>query len=134
MAHTQNRATTLSHVRHFAQALFLKLRIADCQHLVHYQNFRIEMRRYGKGEPNIHARRVALHRRLDKFLYASEIDDLIELARDLGASHAKDRTIEIDVLAAGQLGVESGADLEQRRSSPAEADLPARRLGDAAQK
>ena len=36
------------------------------------------------------------------------------LPADLGAPHAEDGAVEEDVLAAGQLGVEAGADLEQR--------------------
>ena len=34
---------------------------------------------------------------------------------DLGAAHAEDGAVEIDVLAAGQFGMKTGADLEQAR-------------------
>ena len=54
-----------------------------------------------------------------------ELDDLVELAADLRRAHAEDGAVEEDVLAAGQLGVEAGADLEQRADAAADAD-PAR--------
>ena len=34
---------------------------------------------------------------------------------DLGAAQAVDRAIQVDVLAAGQIALEAGADLQQRR-------------------
>ena len=43
-----------------------------------------------------------------------EVDDLVELAVDLGRPHPEDRAVQIDVLAAGQVGVESRPDLQKR--------------------
>ena len=57
--------------------------------------------------------RVALDRRVEELLDLGEGDDLVELARDLARRHAEDRAVEEDVLAAGELGVKAGADLEQ---------------------
>ena len=55
-----------------------------------------------------------------------EGDDLVELSANLGAAHAEDRAVQKDVLAAGQLGMKAGADLEQRADAPAESSaLPA---------
>ena len=45
----------------------------------------------------------------------------------------EDRAVEEDVLAAGQLGVEAGADLEQAGDAAAEVDAAVGRLGDAAE-
>ena len=69
----------------------------------------------GDGEPeaHLHAARVALDGRVEELLDLRELDDLVELAGDLGPPHAEDRAAQVDVLAAGQLGVEAGADLEQ---------------------
>ena len=78
------------------------------------------MRRHGEREPHVHAAGVALHRRVEELLDLGERDDLVELARDLGAAHAEDGAVEEDVLAAGQLRVEAGADLEQARHAAAE--------------
>ena len=41
-------------------------------------------------------------------------DDLVEALIDLALRHAEDGTVQVDVLATRQLGVEAGAELEQR--------------------
>ena len=78
------------------------------------QDLGLEVRRDGEREPHVHAARVALDRRVEEPLDPGELDDLVELASDLGRAHAEDRAVEVDVLAAGELGVKAGADLEQR--------------------
>ena len=39
----------------FPKTFLLKFRIADRQHLIDDQNFRLEMRRHSEREPHIHA-------------------------------------------------------------------------------
>ena len=70
-----------------------------------------------KPEAHVHARRVALHRRVDEVADAGELDDAFELVGDLPAPHAEDRAAQIDVLAAGQLGMEARPDFDQRRQA-----------------
>ena len=113
MADEQDRASAARDLGHLAEAFLLKLGIADRQHLVDDQNLGLQMRRDREGEPNIHAAGVALDRRIEKFLDLGKGDDLVELASDLGAAHAEDGAVEIDVLASGELGMKAGADLEQ---------------------
>ena len=84
----------------------------------------------GEGEPHRHAARVALDRRVEEALDVGEGDDLVEAAADLGAAHAEDRAVEEDVLAAGQLGVEAGPDLEQRADAAGHVGPARGRLGD----
>ena len=67
----------------------------------------------GEGEADVHARGVALDRGVEEFLDLGEGDDLVEFAADLGAGHAEDGAVQVDVLAAGQFGVKAGADFEQ---------------------
>src|SRR5438094_7302021 len=69
-------------------------------------------------------------RRLQESFDLGEGDDLVELAIDLAPLHTEDRAIEIDVLAAGQLGVEAGADFEQTADAAGDLDLALGRLGD----
>ena len=64
---------------------------------------------------------------------AGEVDDLVELAVDLGLFHAEDRAVEVDVFAAGQFGVEAGADFEEGADAAAHPDFAFGRLGDAAE-
>jgi hypothetical protein len=52
-------------------------------------------------------------------------------AGDLRAAHAQNRAVEEDVLAAGQLGVEAGAYLQQRADPAADPAPAAGGLGDA---
>ena len=76
----------MRHVAHLAQALLLERRVADRQHLVHQQDLRLQVRGDGEGQPHVHAARVALDRRVEELLDLGEGDDLVELARDLGAA------------------------------------------------
>ncbi len=71
-----------------------------------------------------------LHRRVEELLHLGKGHDLVELARDLRALHPQDRAVQIDVLAAGELGMEAGADLQQRPNAAADLRAPLRRLRD----
>ena len=51
-------------------------------------------------------------------------------SRIVRALEAVDRAVEVDVLAAGEVGVEAGAELEQRADAPAGLDAPGGRLDD----
>ena len=92
------------------------------------QDLRLEVGGDGEGQPHIHAARVALDRRVDEPVDLGERDDLVELASDLAAAHAEDRAVEVDVLPAGQLGVEAGADLQQA-ADPARGSRRGRSVG-----
>ena len=84
------------------------------------------MRGDGEGEPHVHPAGVALDRRVEEPLDLGEGDDLVELAADLAPAHAEDGAVEEDVLPAGELRVEAGADLEQRcRPGPSISARPA---------
>src|SRR5581483_9851544 len=86
-----------------------------------------------EGETQVHARRVALQRRVEEPLHAGEGDDLLEPALDLPPLHAEDGAVEVDVLAPRELGVEARADLEQGAHAPAGARQARGGLGDARQ-
>ena len=58
--------------------------------------------------------RVGADRPVDRVLDLGERDDLVEALADLGAAQALDRAVQVDVLAAREVGVEAGAELEQR--------------------
>ena len=88
------------------------------------------MGRDREREPDLHAARVALHGRVEEPLDLGERDDLVELARHLGLAHAEDRGIQVHVLAAGQLRVETGSHFEQAADAAEDRRAPARRPGD----
>src|SRR5947209_910871 len=89
------------------------------------------MRGNREGKAHIHSRGIMLYRRIEKTLNLSEGNDLVEFLANLGTAHAEDRPIKKDVLAAGQLRVKPGTDLEQTRDPTAECDPPGGRFGDA---
>src|SRR5205807_4014849 len=66
------------HVVHFTETFFLKLGVADSEHFVDQKNFRIEMGRDSKREPDIHTARIALDRSVEELLDLGKSDDLIE--------------------------------------------------------
>src|SRR5215472_15671005 len=88
------------------------------------------MRGHGKGESRAHAARIALDRCVDEALHARELDDGFELGVDLPLLHAHDGTVEIDVLAPGELLVESGTDFQQRGDPSPSSDTACSRIGD----
>ena len=104
---------------------------ADCEHLVDEQDLRLEVRRDRKRKPHRHAARVALDRSVEKALDLGEGDDLVEAAPDLRPAHPEDGAVQIDVLAAGQLGMEPCSDLEQRSDPTGHIRVAACGLGDA---
>ena len=66
---------------------------------------------------------IALDRRVDELLAFREGDDLVELPGDLGLGHAENRAVQEDVLAARQLGMKTGADLQQAGDPAPHRDL-----------
>src|SRR5262249_55102476 len=59
-------------------------------------------------------------RSVHELLDPRELDDVRVLALDLAPAHAENRAVEVDVLAAGELRVEPGADLEEAADPPAD--------------
>ena len=84
-----------------------------------------------KRQAHVHAGGVALDRRVEELRDLGELDDVVELAPDLGARHAEDGAVQVDVLAAAELGVEARADLEQAADAAVDLDPALGRLGDA---
>ena len=68
---------------------------------------------HGKAKTRIEAGRVPLHGRVDEALDVREVHDLVEAAIDLLAREAEEARAQVDVVAAGELGVEAGAQLDE---------------------
>ena len=116
---------------HLAKATRLEFGVADGEDFVYDQDFRLEVGGHGKGQARIHARAVALDRRVDELLDLREGDDLVELPVDLLLLHAEDGPVEEGILAARQFAVEAHADLEQRADAAAHLDAALAGLGHA---
>ena len=127
----KNGAALSCNIRHLAKAFLLKLGVADGQDLVNYEDLRFEMCRDGEGETDVHAARVMLHRRVDEPLHLGEGHDLVEPGSDFRALHAEDRSVQEHVVPAGQFGVKSGANLQERGDAPAQDGAAGGGFGDA---
>ena len=96
------------------EALALELGVADGDDLVDDEDLGVDVDGDGEAEAHEHAARVDLHRRVDELLDAGEGHDVVVDLVDLLAAHPEDGGVHVDVLAAGEVGVEPGAELEQR--------------------
>ena len=74
----QHRPARRAELLHPAEAAPLELGVADREHLVDEEDLRLEMRGDREREPDVHAARVALHRRVDEPLDPGELDDVVE--------------------------------------------------------
>src|SRR5262249_41851473 len=83
-----------------------------------------------EAEPHVHPRRVGAYRPVDCLLEPGERDDLVELLAQVRALEPVDRAVEENVLAPGQVGMEAGAELEQRADAAADVHASRRRLDD----
>src|SRR5687768_14794709 len=118
MAYEQHGSSLSCDTLHFPQTLLLKLRIADRENLVHDKDLRFEVGSNGEGETHIHPARVAFNGRVEEIIDLSEINDLVEFFRDLGPLHPEYRTVQVNVFSTRQLGVETGAHLQERADTP----------------
>src|SRR5207245_4603541 len=101
-------------VAHVAETLFLEVDVTDGEDFVDEEDFRLEMGGDGEGQADVHAGGVVLDGRVNEFFELGEGDDFVEFAGDFAAGHPQDGAGEKRVLAAGKLGMEAGADFEER--------------------
>ena len=104
------------------EALVGEAFVTDRQHLVDQQQVGIDVDGDGKAEPHVHAGRVGLDRSIDEVLELGEFDNLVEAVGDFALGQAEHDAVDEYVLAAGDLGMEAGTELDQRRN-PARARL-----------
>ena len=131
MADEDDGPTLPPELGHLLEALRAEARVADGEHLVDDDDVRLDVCGDGEREAQVHPPRVALERRVQKALEPREVDDLVEAPVDIPPRHAEDRGVEVDVLPPGQLGMEAGADVEQRAGAPPRPGETGGGLGDA---
>src|SRR6266404_2967211 len=113
MGDEDDGATGAGDVAHFTEAFLLEIDVADGEDFIDEENFRLEMGGDSKGEADVHAGGVVLDGRVDEFFEFGEGHDFIEFAGDFGFAHAEDGAGEESVFAAGEFGMEAGADFEE---------------------
>jgi len=107
-----------------AQALRLKLGVPHGQDLVYQQHVWLEVRGDREPQPHVHPRGIPLHRRVDERLHSGEVYDARQLGGDLAPVHAENRPAQHHVLAACQLRVKTGADLDESGKPAVDHDPP----------
>ena len=99
-------------------------RVAGREDLVEQQDVRVDRGRDREPEPRPHPRRVRLQRRIDELAEVGEFDDRRAAARASPVVEAQERAAEQDVVAAGQLLVEAGAQGQQADTWPRTSTAP----------
>src|SRR5919106_3020005 len=125
-----DRAAVLLEREDPPEALPLERLVADREDLVEEEDVGVEERRDREAEAHRHPGRVRAHGPVDRVLELREGDDLVEALADVAAAEALDRAVQVYVLAAREVGVEAGAQLEQRADPALGADAAGRRLDD----
>ena len=120
--HHDERRAALLEIADGVEALPLEALVTDGERLVDENHLGVEVDRDRESEPHVHAGRVGPHGHVDEPLQLGEGDDVVEAAGDEVAGDAVERGVQEDVLAAGEIGAEAGAELEQRRDAPAGGD------------
>src|SRR5271156_3252366 len=119
------RGTAAQNGVHSLEAAILEDYVANTQHFVHDQDVRIDVRGNREAQPRVHARRISLYRSVDEIREAGKLNDGVEFAIDLGLFHSQDGAVQVDILAAGEIGVEAGAYFNQRRKLSGYGDVSA---------
>src|SRR5262249_53308769 len=96
-----------NNVLYLAEALFLKLSIANSKHFIDQHDFRLQMSGYRKREPHVHAGGIVFNRCIEKFFDLCECNDLIEFFAYLSQRHTEYRSIQENILAPRQFRVKS---------------------------
>ena len=112
------RGALVEHGTHALQAALLEAGVAHGQDLVDEKDVGLQERGHGEAEPHLHAARVELELPVDGVVELRERDDLIEALADLATAQSQQGPVELDVLAAGQVGMDAGPHLDQRADPP----------------
>ncbi len=75
------------------EALVLEVLVSHRQHLVHQQDLRVGVHRYGEPQSHVHARRVVLHRHVNETLQFRKGDDLIQFTLDLSPAQPQNGAV-----------------------------------------
>ena len=87
--------------------------VADGQYLVDEQDLGFDVDGHGEAEAYVHARGVVAYGFVDELVQFGEADDVVEALADVAGGESQDGAVEVDVLAAGEFGVEAGAQFQQ---------------------
>ena len=123
VAHHDDGPALALELLHVVEALALECCVAHRQHLVDEQHVGLDVHRHREPESHVHARGVELDLVVDEVLELGEGHDVVEALLDLGTGEPEQRAVQVDVVAARELGLEAGAELEHRGEAAPHPDL-----------
>src|SRR6185369_17609912 len=107
------------------EAFLLKGCVAHGQHFVDEQNIAFGPDGDGKSEADLHAGRVVFELLVHEIMEAGEVDDVVVDGGGVLAVEAQQCSIEVNIFAAGQLGVKADAKLDKGREAAVYNHFPA---------
>lgn len=131
VADEEDSDAMLAEFMDLTEAALAEVNIADSEGFVDEENFWIDMDGDGEGEAHGHAARISFYGLVEEVSDFSELLDGVESAFGFRMGQAKDSGIEVDVIAAGEFGIEAAAELEQSSDAALNLDDAGGRLEDA---
>src|ERR1700758_2498133 len=95
------------------KAFLFERRVPHRNDFIQNDDFRVEIRRHGKSQADVHPAGIVFNRYIDKFFQPGEINDLVELLADLFLGETQHGAIQVDVVSSRKLRMESGPYLKQ---------------------
>ena len=108
----QHRGAAAHELHHAALALFLELRVAHGEDLVHNQDLRLHHGGNGERQPRQHAGGIVADRDVNEVPQLGEVQDLLKLGVEERLCIAENRAVEVDILPAAQVHIETGAEFQ----------------------
>ena len=131
VGHEHDRLPPPVELADLVQALAGEGLVAHGQDLVDEEHVGVDVDRDREAQAHVHPRRVRLDGGVDELAQLGEIDDLVEALVHLPPGEAEHDPVDGHVLAAADLGMEAGAQLDEGGDAAGHAQRAARRLGDA---
>ena len=123
MSDEHDRATLGLEACELGEALLLKRRVADRQHLIDQHHVGVDLNCDREGEAHVHAGGVVLQLQVHKRLQLRERDDLIQPLERLAARQAEHDRVDDCVVTRGQIGIEPDAEFDERRQPTVDFNL-----------
>jgi len=122
MGHEDDRLRASRQLQHPGPALLAEDLVAGGEDLVEEEDVGVDGRRDREPETGPHPGRVGLDRRVDELTDVGEVDDRILAADHLVVGDPHERAGQHDVVAAVEVLVEAGAELEEAGDVAADVD------------
>ncbi len=117
MRHHQYRRASLPDLLHAPVAFCLKEDISHRERLIDDQYIRLDIDSQRKCQPHKHTRRVGLDRLVHEIAYIRKVKYIRQPPVHLLPLKAHHRTVHVDILYAGIVGIEACSQLQQRGDS-----------------